>query len=61
MFTKALYSAHCFSSLCLKPYHVGSALGVPSEDLYADDLVIIAESLEECVRRLERSNGGERA
>ena len=26
--------------------------GVPSEDLYADDLVIIAESLEECVRRL---------
>ena len=33
-------------------------------DLYADDLVIIAESLEECVRRLfdmERSNGGERA
>ena len=26
--------------------------GVPWEDLYADDLVIIAESLEECVRRL---------
>ena len=26
--------------------------GVPCEDLYADDLVIIAESLEECVRRL---------
>ena len=26
--------------------------GVPSEDLYADDLVIIAESLQECVRRL---------
>ena len=24
----------------------------PWEDLYADDLVIIAESLEECVRRL---------
>ena len=36
--------------------------GVPWEDLYADDLVIIAESLEECVRRLlTRSNGGERA
>ena len=35
--------------------------GVPWEDLYNDDLVIIAESLE-CVRRLdlERSNGGER-
>ena len=27
-------------------------LGVPWEDLYADNLVIIAESLEECVRRL---------
>ena len=26
--------------------------GVPWEDLYADDLVIIAESLEECVRTL---------
>ena len=26
--------------------------GVPWEDVYADDLVIIAESLEECVRRL---------
>ena len=35
--------------------------GVPLEDLYFDDLVIIAESLEECVRRLlERSNGEER-
>ena len=27
-------------------------LGVPWEDLCADDLVIIAESMEECVRRL---------
>ena len=37
--------------------------GVPWEDLYADDLVIIAESLEECQKALdlERSNGGERA
>ena len=26
--------------------------GVPWEDLYADDLVITADSLEECVRRL---------
>ena len=26
--------------------------GVPWEDLYADDLVIIAESMEECVRKL---------
>ena len=29
--------------------------GIPWEDLYADDLVIIAESLEECVRRLQRT------
>ena len=37
--------------------------GLPWEDLNADDLVIIAESLEECDRRLltcERSNVGER-
>ena len=35
--------------------------GVRWEDLYADDLVIIADSLEECVRRLdmERSHGEE--
>ena len=26
--------------------------GIPWEDLYADDLVIIADSMEECVRRL---------
>ena len=26
--------------------------GVPCEDVYADDLVIIADSLEECVERL---------
>ena len=26
--------------------------GVPWEDLYADDLIIITESLEKCVRRL---------
>ena len=26
--------------------------GFPWEDLYADDLIIIADSLEECVRRL---------
>ena len=52
VFTKALYSARCFSSLCWKPCHVEFRCGVPWEDLYADDLVIIAESLEECVRRL---------
>ena len=37
--------------------------GFEWEDLYADNLVIMAEALKECVRRLdlERSNGGERA
>ena len=37
--------------------------GVPWEDFYDDDLVIITESLEECVSQaldLERNNGGER-
>ena len=51
MFTKAQFSACFSSSLCLKPYHE-SCSGVPFEDLYTDDLVIIAELLEECVRRL---------
>ena len=36
----------------MKILEKSSALGVPWEDLYADDLVIIAESLEECVRKL---------
>ena len=38
--------------------------GAPWDDLYADDLVIIAELLEECVRRLltwKEKNGEERA
>ena len=30
--------------------------GVPWEDLYVDDLIFIAESLEECVRRLLRQD-----
>ena len=51
MLTKAQYSARCSSSLCFKPYHE-FRFGVHWEDLYADDLVIIAKSLEECVRRL---------
>ena len=48
MFTKDQYSARCSSSLCLKPYH-NFRSGVLWEDLYADELVIIAES---GVRRL---------
>ena len=42
----------CSSSLCLKPCYVSSALGSPWKDLYVEYLVIIAESLEKCVRRL---------
>ena len=36
--------------------------GVPWEDLYTSDLVILAESFEECQEALdlEKSNGGER-
>ena len=49
---EAQYSARCSSSLCLKPCHASSALGSPGRISYADDLVIIAESLKECVRRL---------
>ena len=51
MFTRAQYSARFSSSLCLKPYHESSPMGSPGRT-YADDLVIIAESLEECVRKL---------
>ena len=51
MFIKARYSACCFSSLCLKPCHESSALA-SGKTLFADDLVIIAELFEECVRRL---------
>ena len=52
VFTKAVYSTHYFPSLCLKPCHRSSSSGVPWEDRYADDLVIITELLEECVRSL---------
>ena len=31
VFTKDQYSAHCSSSLCLKPYHESSALGSPGK------------------------------
>ena len=51
VFAKAQYSALCPSSLCLKPCHESSTLGSPGK-IYAGDLVIIAESLKECVRRL---------
>ena len=33
VFTKNQYSAHCSSSLCLKPYHKSSALGSPGRPL----------------------------
>ena len=51
MFTKAQYSALCSSSIVLEALSRELRSWVPWEALYADDLVI-AESLEECVRRL---------
>ena len=38
--------------IVLEPLSREFRAGVPWEDLYADDRVIIADSLEECVRRL---------
>ena len=52
MFTKAQYSASFSSSFVLEALSREFRSGIPWENLYADDLVIIAESLEECVRRL---------
>ena len=48
-FTKALYSARSFHH---SAWSLFTWVLLWREDLYADDLVIIAESLEECVRRL---------
>ena len=51
-----IHQGSCFSPLLfiivLEALSREFCSGVPWEDLYADDLVIIAESLEECVRRL---------
>ena len=53
MFTKARYSARCSSSLCLlEALSREFRSEIPWEDLYTDDLAIIAKSLEGCVRRL---------
>ena len=52
VFTKAQYSDRCSSSLCFEALSGKLLFGVLREDLYADDLVIINESLEKCVRRL---------
>ena len=61
MFIRALCSAHCYLSLCLEPCPENSRLVVqiisiqqlPWTILYADDLVIIAETLEELVSKLK--------
>ena len=67
MWRSELYSEECEVQVGIHQGSVLSALlfiimfealsrefrsGVPWEDLYASDLVIIAESLEECVRRI---------
>ena len=50
MFTKAQYSARFIIVLEAMSWEL--RCGVPWEELYANDLVIIAESLKECVRKL---------
>ena len=45
VFTKALYSSRCFSSLCLKPCHENSALGTPRRN--ARRLLTWKEAMEE--------------
>ena len=52
MFTKAQYSAHCSSFIVPEALSCEFRSRVPWENLYADDLVLMAESLKECVRRL---------
>ena len=49
--TKDQYSAHCSSSLCLKPYHEGSALGSPGK---TSMLMTLLSSL----NRLRNVSGG---
>ena len=52
MFTKALVLSPMLFIIVLEALSREFSAGVPWEDLYVDDLVIIADSLEECVRRL---------
>ena len=51
VFTKDQYSAHCSSSLCLKPYHESSALGSPGK---TSMLMTLLSSL----NRLRNVSGG---
>ena len=52
VFTKARYSAPLLFIIVLEALSREFRSWVPLEDLYADDLIIIAELLEECVKRL---------
>ena len=49
VFNKAQYSAHCSSSLCLKPCHESSALGSPGRTSMP---MTYHRWIEECVRKL---------
>ena len=51
VFTKDQYSAHCSSSLCLKPYHESSALGSPGR-------TSIPMTLLSSLNRLRNVSGG---
>ena len=62
VFTKAQYSAHFSSSLCLKPYHENSALGSPGRTSMLMTLLSLlnrSRNVSEALD-LERSNGKER-
>ena len=53
VFTKDQYSAHCSSSLCLKPYHESSALGSPGK---ISMLMTLLSSLN-CLRNVSGGSG----
>ena len=49
---KGQFSAHFFFILVLEALSREFRTGVPWELLYADDLVVIADSLEKCISKL---------
>ena len=41
----------CASGICSQPLAFHTCAGVPRQLLYADDLAVMADSLEECIAR----------
>jgi len=52
-YIRALYSVPLLFVMALKAVSLNFHTGVPWEFLYADDLVVIADSLEECIAKLK--------